>query len=136
MLTSVRRRASKDVNFSLDCDDDVLEFAINTQLFDWVLENLYKNALDAMKGEGSISTVVSYSYATVFLDITDSGCGVPRNNYNTIFEPGYSTKRRGWGLGLSLTKRIVESYHSGKIYVKNSEVGKGTTFRIEVPRVK
>ena len=130
----MRRRSSKDVTFSLDCPDDALEFAINTQLFDWVLENIYKNALDAMKGEGSISTVVSATQAMVYLDITDTGCGIPRSNHQTIFEPGFSTKRRGWGLGLSLTKRIVEAYHSGKIYVKSSEVGKGTIFRIEVPK--
>jgi two-component system, sporulation sensor kinase D len=130
----MKRRSSKDVQFGLDCPDDHLTFAINTQLFDWVLENLYKNALDAMQGAGSITTVVSANTSRVFLDITDSGCGIPRNNQKTIFEPGFSTKRRGWGLGLSLTKRIVESYHSGKIYVKHSEVGKGTTFRIEIPR--
>jgi two-component sensor histidine kinase len=130
----MRRRASKDVHFGLDCDDDRLTFAINTQLFDWVLENLYKNALDAMQGAGSIDTKVSVDTTTVYIDVTDTGCGVPRNSQKTIFEPGFSTKRRGWGLGLSLTKRIVESYHSGKIYVKHSEVGKGTTFRIEVPR--
>ena len=87
-----------------------------------------------MQGAGSIATAITADAETVYIDITDSGCGIPRSSYQTIFEPGYSTKRRGWGLGLSLTKRIVESYHSGKIYVKQSEVGRGTTFRIEVPR--
>ena len=130
----MRRRSSKEVHFGLDCPDEQLTFAINTQLFDWVLENLYKNALDAMQGAGSINTSVSADSHRVYIDVTDSGCGIPRNSQKTIFEPGFSTKRRGWGLGLSLTKRIVESYHSGKIYVKHSEVGKGTTFRIEVPR--
>ena len=130
----MRKRSSADVYFSLECPDDTWTFAINNQLFDWVLENLYKNALDAMQGAGSIKTSVSADAETVYLDIEDSGCGIARTNYQTIFEPGYSTKRRGWGLGLSLTKRIVESYHSGKIYVKHSEVGKGTTFRIEIPR--
>jgi two-component system, sporulation sensor kinase D len=130
----MRIRASADVSFTLDCPDDSLTFMINTQLFDWVLENLYKNALDAMKGAGSIATVVSADSHYVFIDVTDSGCGITRANYQTIFEPGFSTKRRGWGLGLSLTKRIVESYHSGKIYVKHSEIGRGATFRIEVPR--
>ena len=130
----MRRRSSADVYFSLDCPDASLTFAINKQLFDWVLENLYKNALDAMQGAGSIATMVSADADTVYIDVTDSGCGIPRSSYQTIFEPGYSTKRRGWGLGLSLTKRIVESYHSGKIFVKHSEVGRGTTFRIEVPR--
>ena len=131
----MRRRASGDVAFSLHCDDGALNFGINTQLFDWVLENLYKNALDAMQGAGSIATHVTADSAKVYIDITDSGCGIPRGKQQTIFEPGYSTKRRGWGLGLSLTKRIVEAYHSGKIYVRQSEVGKGTTFRIEVARM-
>ncbi len=130
----MRKRASADVYFSLDCPDAAWTFAINNQLFDWVLENLYKNALDAMQGAGSIATSVTADANTVYIDVTDSGCGITRVNYQTIFEPGFSTKRRGWGLGLSLTKRIVESYHSGKIYVKHSEIGKGTTFRIEVPR--
>ena len=130
----MRKRSSAEVHFSLDCPDDQLTFAINNQLFDWVLENLYKNALDAMQGAGSLSTVVSADSKTVYIDVTDSGCGIARANYQTIFEPGFSTKRRGWGLGLSLTKRIVEAYHSGKIYVKHSEIGKGTTFRTEVSR--
>lgn len=133
-IAYMRRRASADVYFSLECPDKTWTFAINTQLFDWVLENLYKNALDAMQGAGSIATSVTADADTVYIDIADSGCGIPRSSYQTIFEPGYSTKRRGWGLGLSLTKRIVESYHSGKIYVRQSEVGRGTTFRIEVPR--
>jgi signal transduction histidine kinase len=87
-----------------------------------------------MQGAGSIKTSVSADANTIYIDVADSGCGISRANYQTIFEPGYSTKRRGWGLGLSLTKRIVESYHSGKIFVKYSEIGHGTTFRIEVPR--
>jgi hypothetical protein len=132
----MRKRSSAEVHFALDCTDETLTFAINNQLFDWVLENLYKNALDAMQGAGNLSTAVSADASTVYIDVTDSGCGIARANYTTIFEPGFSTKRRGWGLGLSLTKRIVESYHSGKIYVKHSEIGKGTTIRIEVPRGK
>jgi two-component sensor histidine kinase len=130
----MRKRSSADVHFSLDCPDATMTFAINNQLFDWVLENLYKNALDAMQGAGSLATAVIADAGTVYIDVTDSGCGIARANYQTIFEPGFSTKRRGWGLGLSLTKRIVEAYHSGKIYVKQSEIGRGTTIRIEVPR--
>jgi two-component sensor histidine kinase len=130
----MRKRTSADVYFSLECPDDTWTFAINKQLFDWVLENLYKNALDAMQGAGSIKTSVTADADMVYIEVADSGCGIARTNYQTIFEPGYSTKRRGWGLGLSLTKRIVESYHSGKIFVKHSELGHGTTFRIEVPR--
>jgi two-component sensor histidine kinase len=132
----MRKRSSAEAHFTLDCPDDQLTFAINNQLFDWVLENLYKNALDAMQGAGSLATVVSADAHKVYIDVTDSGCGISRANYQTIFEPGFSTKRRGWGLGLSLTKRIVEAYHSGKIYVKHSEISKGTTIRIEVPRGK
>ena len=110
-----------------------LTININRQLFDWVLENLLKNALDAMGGEGSIHIAVSTEGTKVAIDVTDTGSGVPKGKFETIFEPGYSTKRRGWGLGLSLTKRIVEEYHKGKIFVKHSEVGKGTTFRILLP---
>ena len=133
-INYMRKRSSEQVSFSLDCPDTQLTFAVNNQLFDWVLENLYKNALDAMQGAGSLATAVSADADKVYIDVTDSGCGIARANYQTIFEPGFSTKRRGWGLGLSLTKRIVEAYHSGKIYVKHSELGKGTTIRIEVPR--
>jgi Histidine kinase-, DNA gyrase B-, and HSP90-like ATPase len=130
----MKRRASGQVNFNYNCDEDSLQMKINNQLFDWVLENLYKNALDAMQGTGTISTHAFVDGQTVIIDIADTGCGIARAQQKTIFEPGFSTKRRGWGLGLSLTKRIVESYHNGKIYVKESEIGKGTTFRIELGR--
>jgi len=116
------------------CPDD-LQFKINKQLFDWVFENLLKNALDAMSGEGRIDVDVTSDDKHVIVDVTDSGKGIPKNKFETIFEPGYSTKRRGWGLGLSLTKRIVEEYHNGKISVKRSEIDKGTTFRMLIPRV-
>ena len=129
----MKRRASQKVNFTYSCPDN-LEFKINKQLFDWVFENILKNALDAMNGEGKIAVDVSSDSKHVIIDITDSGKGIPKNKFETIFEPGYSTKRRGWGLGLSLTKRIVEEYHNGKISVKRSEIDKGTTFRILIPR--
>ena len=126
------------INRSVAADADLLlqalSFKVNNQLFDWVLENLLKNALDAMDGEGNIDVEVSADNTHVIIDITDSGKGIPKNKFETIFEPGYSTKRRGWGLGLSLTKRIVEEYHKGRIFVKRSELGKGTTFRIQVPK--
>lgn len=128
----MQKRASKKAMMSFTPATDV-SININRQLFDWVLENLLKNALDAMGGEGSIHIDVSTEGTKVAIDVTDSGSGIPKGKFETIFEPGYSTKRRGWGLGLSLTKRIVEEYHQGKIFVKSSEVGKGTTFRILLP---
>lgn len=129
----MRRRASQKAKMTIHCPEG-LQIKINEQLFDWVLENLLKNALDAMDGEGEIDLEVSDDSASVFIDVSDTGKGIPKNKFETIFEPGFSTKRRGWGLGLSLTKRIVEEYHRGKIAVKNSEVGKGTTFRITLPK--
>ena len=129
----MRRRASQKVIMAVHCPDG-LQFKINRQLFDWVFENLLKNALDAMDGEGKIEVDVTSDTTHVIVDVTDSGKGIPKNKFDTIFEPGYSTKRRGWGLGLSLTKRIVEEYHNGKISVKRSEIDKGTTFRILVPK--
>jgi signal transduction histidine kinase len=103
---------------------------LNPPLFSWVIENLFRNAIDAMSGEGAISMNVSRLEDTVIVDITDTGKGIPKGNFKTVFEPGYTTKSRGWGLGLSLCKRIIEDYHGGKIFVKNSEINKGTTFRI------
>ena len=129
----MRRRASQKVTMTVHCPSD-LQFKINKQLFDWVFENLLKNALDAMDGEGKIDIEVTSDSNHVIIDVTDSGKGIPKNKFDTIFEPGYSTKRRGWGLGLSLTKRIVEEYHNGKISVKRSEIDKGTTFRILIPK--
>ncbi|MBL7778710.1 MAG: HAMP domain-containing histidine kinase [Chitinophagales bacterium] len=128
----MRKRTSAKVQFNLQCMEG-LSFNINEQLFDWVLENLIKNALDAMDGEGAISVEAHPDGDQIAIDVADSGKGIPKNKFETIFEPGYSTKRRGWGLGLSLTRRIVQEYHNGKIFVKSSEPGKGTTFRILLP---
>ena len=132
-INYMRHRSSQKVSMKLQCSNE-LQFKVNNQLFDWVIENLLKNALDAMDGEGKIAVVVSAAGNNVLIDIADTGKGIPKNKFETIFEPGYSTKRRGWGLGLSLTKRIVEEYHNGKIVVKQSEIGKGTTFRITLPK--
>ncbi len=132
-INYMRRRSSQSVTMNLICSP-LLLFKINNQLFDWVIENLLKNALDAMDGEGKIDVVVTSDAAHIFIDISDTGKGIPKSKFETIFEPGYSTKRRGWGLGLSLTKRIVQDYHNGKIVVKQSEIGKGTTFRITLPK--
>jgi signal transduction histidine kinase len=105
---------------------------MNDSLFAWVIENLVKNAVDAMEGQGTITVSLEMAKKNILIDISDTGKGIPKSKFKTIFSPGYTTKTRGWGLGLSLVKRIVESYHGGKIFVKNSEIGKGTTFRIEL----
>ena len=110
------------------CDAHVM---VNPSLFEWVLENLCKNAVDAMEGGGTI-TIKAFASQRVIIDVTDTGKGIEKKNIKNVFRPGFTTKTRGWGLGLSLAKRIVEEYHHGKIYVLKSEVGKGTTFRIEV----
>ncbi len=127
----MKKRTSKNVNFTLDqANASSVNAMLNVPLFEWVIENLIRNAVDAMNGNGSIKVTVSDQTQYVYIDITDSGKGISKSKYKTIFEPGYTTKKRGWGLGLSLTKRIIENYHSGKIFVKSSEIDKGTTFRI------
>ena len=124
-------RTSDKVKFTITGDEQVRAM-LNVPLFDWVTENLLKNAANAIENEGSISVNIIENLAKeqVFIDITDSGKGIPRSKFDAVFQPGYTTRKRGWGLGLSLTKRIVENYHSGEIFVKDSEMGKGTTFRI------
>lgn len=116
-----------------DCPALVL---MNDALFAWVIENLTKNAVDAMEGQGTITFQVEEKEKVVRIDISDTGKGIPKSKFKTVFNPGYTTKSRGWGLGLSLVKRIIESYHGGKIFVKSSELGKGTTFRIELHKYK
>ena len=103
-------------------------------LFEWVAENLCKNAVDAMEGSGKIDILLDEDDKYVYVEVKDSGKGIPKSNFTSVFKPGFTTKQRGWGLGLSLAKRIVEEYHNGKIYVKDSELGVGTTFRIELPK--
>ena len=100
------------------------------------MENLTKNAVDAMSGQGRIDIVVTSDAQHAHLYVKDTGKGIPRKNFKNVFNPGFTTKKRGWGLGLTLVKRIIEDYHGGKIFVKESEVGKGTTFSIEIPKVK
>ena len=107
---------------------------INTALFEWVVENLMKNALDALQGHGAIDVAISSDDKHVMIDVRDTGKGIPKSNWKRIFEPGFTTKTRGWGLGLSLSRRIVEEYHQGRIAVLESEIGKGTTFRITLKR--
>lgn len=130
-VTYISNRVSKKVEFSMDLEEtkDVLA-PLNKSLFEWVIENICKNAVDAMNGAGRITIKVSDQTQFVYIDITDTGKGMARSVFKTIFEPGFTTKRRGWGLGLSLCKRIIENYHGGKIFVKSSEINKGTTFRV------
>lgn len=127
------RRTSKKVMILTDFPVHQVIVDLNGSLFEWVIENLCKNAVDAMGGEQGIITLkVEESDTWVYLDVSDTGKGIRKRNINNVFRPGFTTKKRGWGLGLSLAKRIVEEYHHGRIYVKESEVGKGTTFRIEL----
>ncbi len=126
-----RVRSSDKIQFTVSGDKEV-EALLNVPLFEWVIENLIKNAVNAIEGEGfiKIDVIENLAKEQVFIDITDSGRGIPRLKFETIFQPGYTTRKRGWGLGLSLTKRIVENYHNGHIFVKDSEAGKGTIMRI------
>ncbi|HDR52975.1 MAG TPA: HAMP domain-containing histidine kinase, partial [Mariniphaga anaerophila] len=127
----LKTRSSGKVKFEkLFSEKTSLFVPLNAALFSWVIENLCKNAIDAMDNNGTITIELHEKESTVNIDITDTGKGVPKSQFKTIFQPGYSTKKRGWGLGLSLAKRIVENYHKGKIFIKWSETGKGTTFRI------
>ena len=127
----LKTRSSNKVIFKTSFSEkDVIEIPLNTALFSWVIENLCKNAIDAMGNNGTISINLHKKENQIYIDVTDTGKGVPKSQFKTIFQPGFSTKKRGWGLGLSLAKRIIENYHSGKIFIKWSEIGKGTTFRI------
>lgn len=127
----MRTRTSESVSYTLtSLAPHPIQVRMNPPLFDWVIENLCRNAVDAMDGKGSILVEVSDQLQYVYIDVTDSGKGIPRSQFKTIFQPGFTTKQRGWGLGLSLVKRIIENYHGGKIFVKRSETGKGTTIRI------
>lgn len=131
MVEYMRKRAGGRVRFATTVIGERPVLAsISAPLFDWVIENLLKNALDAMEGRGDIRVVISNQDHDVVVDVTDSGKGISKQNSNRIFMPGFTTKKRGWGLGLSLSKRIIEQYHKGSLHVKWSEPGKGTTFRI------
>jgi signal transduction histidine kinase len=134
-LNYLRSRVSNkvDVDFQMQCNEQTL-VPLNQPLFEWVIENIVKNAVDAMEGEGKISVLISEKGKNIFIDIEDSGKGIPKGDFKRIFRPGFTTKTRGWGLGLSLAKRIIEQYHNGKIFVKNSEINKGTTFRIALKK--
>jgi Histidine kinase-, DNA gyrase B-, and HSP90-like ATPase len=131
MIEYIRRRTPATVHFDLETHGyPALEANISKPLFDWVIENLLKNALDAMEGRGHISVNIRDENQAIVIDVTDTGRGIAPRNIDRVFKPGFTTKKRGWGLGLSLSKRIIESYHKGELFVKNSDIGKGTTFRI------
>lgn len=129
-IAYLKNRVSSQVNFEVAIGKPGNWANINIPLFEWVVENLCKNAVDAMDGKGHLNLTLNHDSTHVYLDISDTGKGIPRSKFKTVFKPGYTTKKRGWGLGLSLVKRIVEEYHKGQIFVRHSEVGKGTTFRI------
>ena len=130
-MAYLQNRISSKVNIQLEAESDCLHARINKPLFDWVIENISKNAVDAMSGVGTLTISLKRSRENkILVDITDTGKGIPKSKINQVFTPGYTTKRRGWGLGLSLAQRIIEHYHKGKIFVKSSEVNVGTTFRI------
>ncbi len=130
----LQSRFSKQVIFSFKAPKNEIPVLINPILHSWTIENLIKNAIDAMRGRGTISIVIEDDGKFAKINISDSGKGIPKNQFKTIFEPGFTTKKRGWGLGLSLTKRIVEEYHKGKIRVLHSEINKGTTIQITFKR--
>jgi signal transduction histidine kinase len=144
MMEYIRKRATGKVQFSLQVADlpggsggaggtgegGGVGARISGPLFDWVIENLLKNALDAMDGKGSITIVIQDHEKEILIDVTDTGKGIAARNLQKVFKPGFTTKKRGWGLGLSLSKRIIEQYHKGQLFVRQSELGKGTTFRI------
>lgn len=131
----LKDRSSKQIDFTFIAPDKAINIPINPALHSWTIENLVKNAIDAMKGKGKLTLAIEVKEDYIRIKVTDSGKGIPKSDFSKVFEPGYTTKKRGWGLGLSLTKRIVQEYHKGKIKVAHSEIGKGTTMQISYKRV-
>ncbi len=135
MMDYMRKRAGGKVVFSFNNNGKTsMPALISAPLFDWVIENLLKNGLDAMDGKGKLSVHITDTTTHNIVEVSDTGKGITKANLKKVFKPGFTTKKRGWGLGLTLTKRIIEQYHHGAIFIKNSEPGKGTTFRIELPK--
>lgn len=131
MVDYMRKRATGRIIFSVNTHNKPhIPARVSAPLFDWVIENLLKNSLDAMEGKGNITVDINDDNREVHIDVTDTGKGISKQNAGRVFKPGFTTKKRGWGLGLSLSRRIIEQYHKGEIFVKQSEIGKGTTFRI------
>lgn len=135
-LEYMRGRISGKVSLHFHFGEDDFGVMVSTSLFEWVVENLTKNAVDAMSGVGEIHFSTGRGKDCVWMEVRDTGKGIARKNFNKVFNPGFTTKERGWGLGLTLVKRIIEEYHDGRIFVKESEIGQGTTFRIELPEVQ
>lgn len=131
MVSYIKRRSPESIGFGINSyGESEIKAMINGPLFDWVIENLLKNGLDAMEGKGNLNISIKNETAQVIVDVTDSGKGISKQNISKVFKPGFTTKKRGWGLGLTLCKRIIEQYHKGELFVKQSEPGVGTTFRI------
>lgn len=130
----IRKRVSSKVQLDVTVEKHLQPVSICAPLLEWVIENLCKNAVDAIDGVGKIQIVAFETLDSVVIEVSDTGKGIPRKNFQKVFMPGFTSKKRGWGLGLSLAKRIIEEYHKGRIYVKNSEIGGGTTFRIELKK--
>jgi signal transduction histidine kinase len=128
----LKSRTSKLIDFNIETPNGELLVNLSPQLYSWTIENLVKNAIDAMKGKGKLTLKIEKDLNLVYINITDSGKGISKSNFSKIFEPGFTTKKRGWGLGLSLSKRIIEDYHKGKIKVLHSELDFGTTFQISL----
>ncbi len=134
-INYLKNRISDNVKIVISPESDKVAMAeINKNLFSWVIENLVKNAVDAMSGKGEIIFFIRQGKASVYIEVKDNGKGIAKSNFSMVFKPGFTTKKRGWGLGLSLSKRIIENYHKGEIIVKESEIGKGTTFRIRLKK--
>ncbi|MEE1220779.1 MAG: HAMP domain-containing sensor histidine kinase [Bacteroidales bacterium] len=133
----IKSRTSKKVNYNIILpEEDCINIELNQHLFEWALENLIKNAIDAMNGVGDLTIEVKNESKKILIDISDTGKGVPKRDFKKIFSPGFTTKERGWGMGLSLVKRIIEEYHKGKVFLKQSSIGKGSTFRIILKKEK
>ena len=131
----LKTRFSELIEFEFEAPEDTLYASLNGQLFSWTIENLVKNGIDAMKGKGSLKITIKYSEKYIFIQVADTGKGISKNLFQKIFEPGFTSKKRGWGLGLSLSKRIIEDYHKGKIKVLQSQLNQGTTFQISLKRL-
>ncbi|MDG1870670.1 MAG: ATP-binding protein, partial [Flavobacterium sp.] len=129
-------RFSKQIEFTFTAPKNPINVLLNSSLHSWTIENLVKNAIDAMKGKGKLGLNIEQDNHFVKINIIDTGSGIQKSQFKTIFEPGFTTKKRGWGLGLSLTKRIVEEYHGGKIKVLQSEIGKGTTIQVAIKKTQ
>ena len=128
----IGRRTNSRVHITTRLPQQPIYANLSASLFEWVVENLCKNAVDAMDGQGDITITAIEEANRYVIEVADTGKGIPKSQFSSVFQPGFTTKTRGWGLGLSLAKRIVEEYHRGRIFVKSSEIGKGTTFRIEL----